>query len=157
MRKLMSFILITLIVISSIILVMALSNNQKEEYPKLKWVNLSEELNISKEINETQILLNKVLDIAYNVSSSHKYILNKFDCTQFSQTLIKELRKINVNAYCVMGYYKVNPEENYGNSLSAHTWIEANIDNMIIPIEATDGQFIDDYSQYKIIARRICW
>jgi hypothetical protein len=85
--------------------------------------------------------------LALNISN-HRYIENKYDCSEFSRDLVKQLRGNNISAYCVNGFYK----ESYLD-FDPHTWIEANINGTIIPVEATFGEVIDkaNYSEHYII------
>lgn len=94
----------------------------------------------------------KIQQIADNVSN-HFYKFGIYDCTQFSETLIKELKKINVSAYCLSGYYSCN------DVIGLHTWSAVIIDNKTYHIESTSGEFINDteYKKcYKEMVRGYC-
>jgi len=103
-----------------------------------------------------------ISQIAQNVSDSHKYIRDKYDCTQFSQELVKRLQAINLTAYCVgtaMYHWEDENKTKFDRYL-LHTWVEVSYNGTIIPIEATQGYIIDNetyYKDYKITERGMCW
>lgn len=110
-----------------------------------------QENNIIKEKCEENILW-QIERIAYNVSGSHEYKFNEFDCTEFSLTLVQELKKINVSSYCVFGLIKET-------SYPLHVWVQLIIENKTYNIEATSGEFIleSEYQKkYKEIKRGLC-
>lgn len=106
-------------------------------------------------IPSPETIEDKISLIAENVSDSHDYIKEVYDCTQFSQELAKRLRnELGLNAYCVGTIYINN-----SGSWLRHTWVEVKINNTIIPVEATKGYIIpsDVYSsQYKIFETGSC-
>ena len=103
--------------------------------------------------NET-LLVWQIEQTAQNVSRSHEYIQNKFDCTEFSQELVKQLQKQNISAYCVWGMY----EDEDG--IVSHLWVESLINNQTIPVEATGGFIIPQQiykKYYTILKKGICF
>lgn len=106
-----------------------------------------------------EVILRDVREIARNVSRSNNYIVNEFDCTEFSQTLVKELKDQNINSYCVTGYvWDYNDNGKKWRKIQ-HTWVEVNIDGEKIGVEATGGYVIDkkEYkAEYNIIKRGVC-
>lgn len=88
--------------------------------------------------------------------SSHLYIPDTYDCSQFSIALIEELKIKNISSYCVYGGYRVNVTSSY----LAHEWVEVVINNQTYPLEAVGGYFIDNktYSDlYDIRLKGICY
>jgi hypothetical protein len=106
---------------------------------------------VENPINST---LEQIRVIIENVSQSHTFIQGIFDCTNFAIADVQELKKINVSAYCVYGYY-------FGNgNVGLHTWIEINLSGTIYPIETTSGFFINpqDYNiSYKKMGKGVCF
>jgi hypothetical protein len=108
-----------------------------------------QENNILCERNITE----KLTEIAENVSLNHTFVPIIYDCSQYSRDIVLQLRSKNISAFCIYGYYKAN------NISTSHTWVEVKIDNQIIPIEATSGQIIDNYTyskHYIVRSRGIC-
>jgi hypothetical protein len=77
--------------------------------------------------------LKEIEQIALNVSN-HSFISNVYDCSDFSKTLVENLKSINVSAYCVSGFYKSIP----------HTFVGLILNNKTYYVEATNGFFISD-------------
>lgn len=67
--------------------------------------------------------------IASNVSASHEYVKDEYDCSEFSTDLWEKLRKAGYEARVVQGQY--------GSENESHAWVE-----VVVPIEATSGQII---------------
>lgn len=91
--------------------------------------------------------------IAINVSN-HEFIAYRYDCSQFSQTLVQELKRINISAYCLSGIFR----ENMG-KIALHTWVQMIINGEVINIEATNSQFIDKNTyeaQYFPLVKGFC-
>lgn len=113
-----------------------------------------QENNIIKETCE-QNITREIELIARNVSQSTEYKLNRYDCTQFSRDLVRNLSKINVSAYCVFGYIK-NPNKI---NVQGHTFVGLNISGKEIFIESTGGYYISEKEfneTYKILNRGYC-
>lgn len=111
-----------------------------------------QENNIIKEKCEEDII-QKIERIASNVSFNNVYKLITYDCTQFSEELVNQLKNSNISAYCVSGALKKD------NKWGGHIWVEVIIDNQIIPIEATGGFIIDNQTykeDYKILKKGFC-
>lgn len=112
--------------------------------------------------NYTETIYEKIERIATNVSN-HNYIRGKYDCTQFSKELVKQLKAENITAYCVGTYMKNWEDENKTQlsiKRSLHTWVEVEYNHTIIPIEATGGYIIpaDVYlKDYVVTERGVCW
>lgn len=105
-------------------------------------------------------IFDEISSVADNVSNSHEYKINKYDCTDFSRDLVKELNRTwNVSAYCVFGIIK---GEFAGNGYKLfnplHTWVGINISGTEYYIEATAGYIVPNNSMnnYKMIKRGIC-
>jgi hypothetical protein len=115
---------------------------------------------INQSCEDKNTILDKIQEVAYNNANAREYVLWKYDCTDFSKDLVKELNKtLNISAYCVFG--ETIPREGY----YLHTWVEVNLSGRIIPIEATNGEvlinetgYYDDYykENYKILKRGLC-
>lgn len=100
--------------------------------------------------NCDEIVISDIENLALNLSN-HSFIPLKYDCTQFSQTLVDELNKRNISSYCVFGIF---------NRTGLHTWVEVLIDGKIYPIEAVGGYIIPDeiYSlKYKVLKKGFCF
>lgn len=97
----------------------------------------------------------KIVGMAQDVAGGHEYKYGVYDCTQFSQELVKRLNASGYNSYCQPGFYKK------GTFSYPHTWVGLSLNNKTIYIEATNGQIIDnetlkrDYR--KMGNRRFCW
>jgi uncharacterized membrane protein YhdT len=100
-------------------------------------------------LNPNQDILEIIEETAINISDSREYKLGFYDCTQFSRDLVKALKEKNISAYCVSGFFKKNIQ---GFSGFGHTWVEVNLSDEIIPIEATGGYIIDEqvYEYYYV-------
>lgn len=93
--------------------------------------------------NET---IDEIIMIIEKVNNSFEYEAGVFDCSQLSQEVVIELRMRGYNATCVTGFYKDDV------SALGHTWVELYLDNVTIPIEATEGYIIYwDYNTKYII------
>lgn len=79
----------------------------------------------------------------------HDYIPDVYDCTEFSNELIKELHAINISAYCVAGRFNSVVD----GSLKNHAWVRAEIDGREYDLDAQTGNFfrIEDYEKYTPI------
>jgi hypothetical protein len=74
--------------------------------------------------------------IAENNSNEHEYVLNKYDCTEFSKQLIVRLKDAGYNAKFCEGYSDFNGQK------SLHNWIKIES----VYVEATSGKIIEpDY------------
>lgn len=88
-------------------------------------------------------------------NSNHSYKWNVYDCSEFSEDLVKQLTNSGISAYCVSGLYK---KGNF--SYGGHTWVEVIIDGQIYSLEATSGFIIDSEiykEKYKIIKKGYCF
>jgi hypothetical protein len=97
---------------------------------------------------------NSISAIAKNVSESHEYQEVSYDCTQFSEELVRQLKaQLNLSAYCVVGKVEL-----FNGTWGGHDWVEININGDIIPIEATSGEIIllDYNKRYKPLYRGLC-
>lgn len=102
--------------------------------------------------HETQ--LDIINNLIQNVSSSHTYELDVFDCTEFSEEVLSGLKEINVNSICVFGsWYDSNVTR-----LKYHTWVQIGLENQTYNIEATEGRFFreGEIDIYKIISKGKC-
>jgi hypothetical protein len=95
----------------------------------------------------------KIEKIVSNVSN-HSYKWNVYDCSEFSEELVRQLNNSGISAYCVSGIHKTSNLRYEG-----HTWVETIIDNQTYPIESTGGFFIDSETykeKYKILKKGFC-
>ncbi len=94
---------------------------------------------------------NTIMELAKNVSESYEFELHKFDCTDFSEELVKRLKEKGFNAYCVFGRWEI-PD------YKLHTWVEIDMLNYFIEIEATKGRIIsnEDFKEYAIKSKGKC-
>lgn len=85
--------------------------------------------------------------VAWKVAAGHEYIEGEFDCGDFSEALVAELKAAGYEARTVLSTDSesdrclFDPEwwkENYGEELFCHSWVV-----LEIPIEATTGEIID--------------
>lgn len=72
--------------------------------------------------------------IALNMSIAHEYQYGIYDCTQYSQSLNLQLRKMEYNSYCVFGLFDGN----------LHNWVVIRDTYRLKDtfIEATQGNII---------------
>ena len=84
--------------------------------------------------------------IAKNVSQSHVYELNKYDCTDFTKALVSNLKQEGYDAYCVVGDW-------IGKKNLFHAWTEVNLSGEIIWVESTTGEIIINKENYKFLER----
>lgn len=104
--------------------------------------NLSEMLG---QLNQTMFKLRLQLgfiDIAEQVASEHEWTYNQYMCGDFSNDLVKELRRMGWSAYREFGYHYSNgdgtcPEFDYDHWRCKHYWVIVKV-----PIEATSGRII---------------
>lgn len=98
-------------------------------------------------------ILTEINQILFNVSN-HEYIKYKYDCTEFSSELVKQLNNSNLSAYCVFGYFIENQSIYH-----LHTWVELNLNGEILPLEATGGYIIDNLTYntyYRSLKKGFC-
>jgi len=109
-------------------------------------------IDIDKMILEDK--LQQIYDIAYLNAQEHEYKLQVYDCTQFSESLVKKLRNLGYKAQCTAGF-------NYESDYPPHTWVSFWIDNTRYEIEATNGEFIPqeyfDEGVYEKKWENLCW
>ena len=89
------------------------------------------------------------------LNSNHEYILDEYDCTQFSDELVKDLKKEGWKAEKIIGYYYDDGENDCGDSKETHDCMhEWTI--LEIPIESVYGYVIepDVYDTYYSLKRR---
>lgn len=105
-------------------------------------------------INETELKLNEILEIAAINAGSHEYKLHVYDCTQFSEKLVRELKNKGYRAQCTAG-------NNWNNDYTNHTWVSVWVNNVRYEIEATNGNWIEqwefDERQYTKWKENYCW
>ena len=103
---------------------------------------------------DTQMKLEEVLDIAGMNAGSHEYKLHVYDCTQFSEELVRLLEDEGYKAQCTAG--NVASWE-YTN----HTWVSVWIDGNRYEIEATSGNIIEQWAlnegYYTKWKENYCW
>lgn len=102
--------------------------------------------------------LTQIQEIASNVSDSNTYVLNVYDCTDFSKELVKRLHEINISSKCLRGYIRESKDTNI---IAYHNWVEVNDSEVgVLEIEATNGQIIDNETytnKYNVLSRTVCW
>jgi len=105
--------------------------------------NVQEELMLfdSVEVN----VIHPYLEIAKNISLSHEYDINKYNCWNYATDLKRALVEANyTDAKIVMGTVDCSAGFNcIGNY--PHAWVEVND----MWIESTNGELIQDRSAYK--------
>jgi hypothetical protein len=98
--------------------------------------------------------LDKVRQIAQDNLIGKTYKLHHYDCTQFSEDLVKSLTKAGYKAQCTAGN---NWEFEYTN----HTWVSVWINDTRYEIEATNGEIIEqwvfDEGYYTKWKENYCW
>jgi len=104
-------------------------------------------------ISDTYKIQLELMPILEENANERVYELHVYDCTQFSENLVKKLKEKGFKARCEAGRYL--GETNYPD----HTWTIVEINGQEFPIEATSGYFIDteSYKNYKIYYRNYCW
>jgi len=136
-QKIQLFLVIILIAsVIIFVLFLAVYSSLMNEF-RMKKINFENFLYPLVYVSDTQ----KIEQIADNVSRSHIYQKVVYDCSEFSQELVNQLQKENYSAYCVSGFLLGN------NTLNLHTWVEVQVQNETIPVEATGG-FVISYGYY---------
>jgi hypothetical protein len=106
-------------------------------------------------INSTEVLLEKISDIAFANTLNKTFKLNYYDCTQFSQDLVIELNKTNISSYCIFGRISTG-KYTYG----LHTWLGVIIEGTEYYFDAVGGFRISpeiwESWDYKILTRGKC-
>jgi hypothetical protein len=100
-------------------------------------------------------LFEMIKNISIANANSHEYILWKYDCTDFSKQLIKDLKIINISAYCMYG----DLDKSLTTKGIAHTWVQFQINNKTYNVEATNGELISDYDfneSYRVFGKGVC-
>lgn len=114
-----------------------------------------EPLNVQKHIDYSE----KINDfywiemLAETNANLREYELHKYDCTQFSMTLVETLKSYGYKAQCTSGH---TPNWEYPD----HTWVSVWIDDIRYEIEAVTGEFImpTDYKEnYQKVWEGRCW
>lgn len=124
-------------------------------------------LDFIQPINQTNATLipelsldDKIFIIANNVSQNHEYKINKYDCTDFSRELVKQLNtQLNISSYCIFG--KLSGEyhgDNWVLHNPLHTWVGINITGEERYVEATAGYIVPRgaMDEYHVIKRGKC-
>lgn len=90
-----------------------------------------------------------ISDVALSLAQAYPtYKRGVWDCTQYSQLLVNELKKIGYNATCVFGVYnelKLGKNNSTVRYNYPHTWVVVNSDGKDLFVEATNGDIISDY------------
>jgi len=88
----------------------------------------------------------------HKTMGNKKYVLNKYDCTQFTLDFADILAKHNFTAQPVAGFY-LDKKLTYGKTL--HCWLIVEEK----PFEATAGMFIPQnyYKEHYIMKKKKCW
>jgi len=97
--------------------------------------------------------ISSFMDIVQS-NADHEYILDEYDCTQFSDKLVKELNRKGWEAEKIMGYYYDDGKDGCGDNeinKCMHEWVV-----LEVPIEAVHGYVIepDVYDTYYSLNRR---
>jgi hypothetical protein len=112
-------------------------------------------ISLVSSIDSTKLTL--IEDTANIVSNAHEYILNKYDCTDFSRDLKNILIKSNIKAQCVFGTYRSDDTIYH---FKLHTWVEVNDKDLgLFYIESTGGYIIPNEvfkEHYKIVTKGWC-
>lgn len=102
---------------------------------------------------------NNITAVSEKIVESHEYVKGRYDCTQFSKELVKQLKLINISSQCVSGFIWDYDDNGKQYRKILHTWVEVNNSGKIIPVEATGGYVINPerYSKkYVAINRGLC-
>lgn len=106
-------------------------------------------------INSTEVLLEKISDIAFANTLNKTFKLNYYDCTQYSQDLVIELNKSNISSYCIFGRISTG-KYTYG----LHSWVGVIIEGTEYYFDAVGGFRISpeiwESWDYKILTRGKC-
>ena len=141
--KLISIILLIFVLFSIIVLCNSPRSNVEVKTIKPTIINLT--FNDNQE--HKRLIYETFSEVAMQVANAHEYKLHKFDCTDFSKELKSKLKERGFDAYCVFGLLK---DADY----PLHTWVEVKInDYNFIWIEATNGEIIEDRSNYKLLSK----
>lgn len=124
----------------------------KENIETYKTLPVYLNIEISKDYYSEQLLLNEIQELSYLNALSHEYKLHVYDCTQFSEKLVKELIELGYKAQCTAG-------NNWNFDYTNHTWVSVWLDDVRYEIEATSGKILnkDDYSTYEVKWENKCW
>jgi len=89
--------------------------------------------------------------IGTQVANETEWELHVYDCTDFSRELAKRLRAEGLDAYCVFGRWEI-PD------YKKHTWVEIDMGDFFVEVEATSGYIISDYyfKNYTIKSKGRC-
>jgi len=122
-----------------------------------------EEVTILNKKMETQSLVSQdylinpvdikiIKDLAYWNAREKPYELHVYDCTQFSERLVKLLREKGYEAQCTAGYV---PSWDY----PGHTWTSVWVNGYRFEIESTTGRVLteEEYSIYNKKWESRCW
>lgn len=155
-----SLIIIVLVFVNVLLVFQLVFENKPQNQEQI--ISNFSSINFSNATIPELTIAEKLTIIAQNISSSHEYIRNVYDCTQFSRDLVRELKNQNITSYCVGSYMKNWTDENktQWKQKLLHTWVEAQVNGTIYPIEATRGYIIDEniYKRdYVITERGVCW
>jgi len=86
-------------------------------------------------------------------NSDHEYILDEYDCTEFSRQLLKDLRKFGWKTELVQGYFYPDGSNECSDekNLCMHDWVIVEV-----PVESVKGIVIepDVYDTYYSLNRR---
>jgi len=100
------------------------------------------------------------MSIAENIANDNEYVLDVYDCTEFSRDLEYKLRRSGYKARIVHGYYYSNGESCDVEVNCKHDWICLGGRNDYgICIEATEGNLIphEFYGRYYVFVGEGKW
>jgi|SRR3989339_139125 len=151
---------IVIIVIAVLAFLAGLHTNKEEKVIENKIIENGTIIK-AQVINSTKEMVKEIEDIAIKVSQEEEYQLKSYDCTNFSEELVKRLKTKGYNAYCRFGELRAN------GLINKHTWVEINATDKgmgIIEIESTRGYLLsqEQYdAEYFYYPRRYndgeCW
>ncbi len=81
-----------------------------------------------------------------------EYKLHVYDCTQFSESLVKTLKSKGYKAQCTAG-------NNWAFDYTNHTWVSVWVGENRFEIESTTGEILnkEQYSTYEVEWENKCW
>jgi len=117
---------------------------------------------LEKKMNESRIVsqdylispkeIRKIKEIAYWNAQEEEYELHVYDCTQFSENLVKKLKAEGYEAQCTAG-------NNWAFDYTNHTWVSVWINGVRLEIESTTGELLttEKYKTYEVKWEGRCW
>lgn len=109
-----------------------------------------------KIVVRTYTQIDRIQEIALNVSKSHEYIFGKFMCSDFAKALHEELTNNNFSSAIATGTVNCSTglwDADMCSKNNAHSWVIVYLDKQTMQIESITGELIpnDVYKEnYKL-------